>query len=595
MPAARAPDKIEAAPHFSLNPVLERAQSQWLFTPAELQRAPSILDGMDIIQEQSNRSKGVNFITQVGMLLKLPQLTLATASVYLHRFFMRHSMVDLPNRPGLHHYAIAATALFLATKVEENCRKMKELVVACCRVAQKQPSLIVDEQSKEYWKWRDTILHNEDLLLEALCFDLQLEQPYRILFEFLCYYGVQNDKNLRNNSWAYLNDANLTPMCLLFPTRLIAGSALYAAAKFTGVTFRDEQGRPWWEHLGLDIGDIRSAVDLMAEIYESSVMPRQGQKEVYLKAGLDGPDVTRTPFSPSAAHSPSKSVGTDSQGVKRDREDDDMWAGSDRNGVPPPAHNGQDQASNQAHLPGGDMPRIANDKPERQALSLAQERYGEIPPSPKRQRVDYFPNGDQGQHGSPPPLVHRLSGGSHDIDDVQSRIDAIVNATVTSSNPQSAYPHPPLSRRPSQREQQWPGPPRRRRSSSISNRQRPSSRQESYGGKSGQGFQHRQPSPRRRPSYEHESRPMSSSSSSSRRRSNEFPERQPEQSDTSKSIPSYDHAPVSRQESFNRRDLGQQRSPPRPRPPENRQDQTTDQFNMRGGDADHSGSEEGEL
>jgi Cyclin, N-terminal domain len=71
---------------------------------------------MDIIQEQSNRSKGVNFITQVGMLLKLPQLTLATASVYLHRFFMRHFMVDLPNWPGLHHYAIAATALFLATK-----------------------------------------------------------------------------------------------------------------------------------------------------------------------------------------------------------------------------------------------------------------------------------------------------------------------------------------------------------------------------------------------------------------------------------------------------------------------------------------------
>jgi protein BUR2 len=97
MPAAQAPDKSEAALHFSLNPVLERAQSQWLFTPTELQRVPSILDGMDIIQEQSNHSKGVNLITQVGMLLKLPQLTLATASVYLHCFFMRHFMVDLPN------------------------------------------------------------------------------------------------------------------------------------------------------------------------------------------------------------------------------------------------------------------------------------------------------------------------------------------------------------------------------------------------------------------------------------------------------------------------------------------------------------------
>ena len=126
---------------------------------------------MPAAQELANRQKGVNFITQVGIMLKLPQLTLATASVYLHRLFMRQKM-QTEKSPGLHHYSAAATALFLATKVEENCRKMRELVVACCRVAQKQPNLVVDEQNKEYWKWRDTILHNEDVLLEALCFDL---------------------------------------------------------------------------------------------------------------------------------------------------------------------------------------------------------------------------------------------------------------------------------------------------------------------------------------------------------------------------------------------------------------------------------------
>jgi protein BUR2 len=589
MPAARTPYKNEAAPHFSLNLVLERAQSQWIFLPAELQRVPSVLDGMDIRQEQSNRSKGVNFITQVGMLLKLPQLTLATASVYLHRFFMRHSMVDLPNRPGLHHYAIAATALFLATKVEENCRKMKELVVACCRVAQKQPSLIVDEQSKEYWKWRDTILHNEDLLLEALCFDLQLEQPYRILFEFLCYYGVQNDKNLRNVSWAYLNDANLTTMCLLFPPRLIAGSALYAAAKFTGVTFPDEQGQPWWEHLGLNIADIKSAVDLMAEVYESSVLPRQGQKEVYLKAGLDSPDVTRAPVSPGAARSPSKSVGGESQGVKRDREDDDTWAGSNRNGALSPAQNSQDQANDHDHPQRGEgAPNVSPD-PHRHASSQAQPRYREAPPSPKRQRLEAFPNGDPDPRGSPPRLVHRPSSSSHEVDDVQSRIDAIVNATATTSASQNIYPHPPLARRTSQREQQWSGPMPGRRSSSIANRQQPSSRQESYGGPSGQAFEQRRSSPRRQPSYEYEGHPRSLSSS--RRRSHEFAEQQ----DTLRRRPSYDRVPLTRQESFNRGDISQDHSPRRTRPPDGRQDQMADPIDLGGVDAYHSGSEEGEL
>ena len=217
--------------------MVDQAQMQWLFTKSELKRAPSVLDGMPLADEQSNRSKGINFIIQVGILLKLPQLTLATASVYLHRFFMRHSMVNRNARPAYHHYSIAATALFLATKVEENCRKMRELIVACCRVAQKQPNLVVDEQSKEYWKWRDTILHNEDVLLEALCFDLQIEQPYRILYDFLCYYKVQGNKQLRNSSWAFLNDSHVTIMCLLFSPKTIAGAALYAGARWSDIAF----------------------------------------------------------------------------------------------------------------------------------------------------------------------------------------------------------------------------------------------------------------------------------------------------------------------------------------------------------------------
>jgi protein BUR2 len=300
---------VDSVP-FPPNEVLLRAQSQWLFTPSELLRTPSILDGLSPAQEHSNRSKGVNFITQVGILLKLPQLTLATASVYLHRFYVRHSMVDLPSRPGLHHYAIAATSLFLATKVEENCRKMKELVVACCRVAQKQPNLVVDEQNKEYWRWRDTILVNEDLLLEALCFDLQLEHPYRVLFDILCYYNVHDNKRLRNAAWAFVNDSNLTTLCLLFPARTIAAAALYAAAKHTDVAFPDDEwSRPWWEHLGLDIVELRRACDVLAEAYEENPLPRQGEKGLYVKEE-DGMDENG---SKTRLSSPNGNIGARSQ------------------------------------------------------------------------------------------------------------------------------------------------------------------------------------------------------------------------------------------------------------------------------------------
>lgn len=261
------------------NPVLVATQSQWLFTDSELHLVPSVLDGMSLEQEQTNRAKGVRFISEVGILLKLPQLTLATASVYLHRFFMRYSMVDLHGRAGMHPYAVAATALFLATKVEENCRKLRELIIACCRVAQKQPSIVIDEQSKEFWKWRDTILHNEDVLLEALCFDLQLEQPYRLLYDFMGYFGVKDNKPLRNAGWAFVNDSAFTVLCVQFPARTIAGSALYAAARHCGIAFKDDRlGRPWWEQIDVDIKEVRRACNRMAELYERHPTPDPNRK-----------------------------------------------------------------------------------------------------------------------------------------------------------------------------------------------------------------------------------------------------------------------------------------------------------------------------
>ncbi|RMZ88290.1 hypothetical protein DV736_g4471, partial [Chaetothyriales sp. CBS 134916] len=400
------------------NTVLERDQSQWLFTPAELMRTPSILAGMPVQQELANRQKGVNFITQVGIMLKLPQLTLATAAVYLHRFFMRHAM-PFGNKPGLHHYSVAATALFLATKVEENCRKMKELIVACCRVAQKQPNLVVDEQNKEYWKWRDTILHNEDVLLEALCFDLQLEQPYRILFGWMQYYGVESHKVLRNTSWAFLNDSHVTTLCVLHSPRTIAGAALYAGVRLAGITLPDdESGRPWWDYLDLDILEIQRACNLMFEVYENPHLPRVGQKEAYIRE--DGTTVfekTRGDLSPQPdASEGGRSVRSIlSQGTKRDRDEIDR--------------DGSDEWS------------TAGGANANSSANTSQNLPSEALPSPKKQRRY---SADNTRSGLPPPQTSGISpapnssrippGAEATIDDVQARIDDIINRSNSAAS-----------------------------------------------------------------------------------------------------------------------------------------------------------------
>ncbi|KAG7131506.1 Cyclin pch1 like protein [Verticillium longisporum] len=145
-------------------------RGQWYFSHDEVLSSPTILDGISPAEERLRRAKGVNFIYQAGVMLDLPQITLWVAGVFFHRFYMRYSMVE--ERGGIHHYNIAATALFLANKTEENCRKTKEIIITVAKVAQKNSQLIIDEQSKEYWRWRDNILAYEELMLELLTFDL---------------------------------------------------------------------------------------------------------------------------------------------------------------------------------------------------------------------------------------------------------------------------------------------------------------------------------------------------------------------------------------------------------------------------------------
>lgn len=370
MPAMQRPSNIQHLPSShpaarhrpkSPNRVLAEQEAQWLFTDAELANTPSIQDGMTQAEEKDLRAKGVNFIVQVGILLKLPQLTLSTAAIFFQRFLMRASLKSARDGiPKLHHYQSAATALFLATKVEESCRKMKEIVLACCRVAQKNPNLVIDEQSKDFWRWRDCILYNEDVLLETLCFDLTVESPHRQLFDMLKGYGMEHNKRLRNAAWAFVTDSVNTQLCLLCNSRTIAVAAFYNACKYSEVQLPDDvKGRPWWEAMHVRLADVRKTVEYMSAHFDqmnqgtnatsgvpmagSSTANSDGGRSIYVglstpNENSDGWDVTRlredrqdvstgSPFSASqgqqrpAPGSERRLSNASSAGQKRDRDD----------------------------------------------------------------------------------------------------------------------------------------------------------------------------------------------------------------------------------------------------------------------------------
>ena len=284
-----------------------------MFTHDEVNSSPSIVEGMPPAEERLRRAKGVNFIYNVGIMLNLPQLTLYVAGVFFHRFYMRCSMDE---KRGIHHYVsctsfvaapsapldwlrsvtrscprldslrpyiyigqadrppasqnIAATALFLANKTEENGAKTKNIIIAVAKVAQKNANLIIDEQSKEYWRWRDSILSYEEVMLEYLTFDLSITHPYQILYKLLEELNCIHNKDLRKSAWTFCNDSCLSVLPLLVESRDVALSSIFFASTITKQTIPDVGGKPWWIALEGSEARMSQACNVMVDFYKEN-------------------------------------------------------------------------------------------------------------------------------------------------------------------------------------------------------------------------------------------------------------------------------------------------------------------------------------
>jgi len=116
--------------------------SHWYFTREELKQAY----GPDYKAEVNARRTTVAFLQEAGIKLRQPQLTIATAIVFFHRFFVRHGLKDYDP------YVIATTSLFLAGKVEETPKKLRDVILITHRIRNKNAEEL-RQDSKEIVIW----------------------------------------------------------------------------------------------------------------------------------------------------------------------------------------------------------------------------------------------------------------------------------------------------------------------------------------------------------------------------------------------------------------------------------------------------------
>uniref|UniRef100_A0A674HLF6 Cyclin L1 n=1 Tax=Taeniopygia guttata TaxID=59729 RepID=A0A674HLF6_TAEGU len=93
-----------------------------LIPEERLSPTPSMQDGLDLQCETDLRILGCELIQAAGILLRLPQVAMATGQVLFHRFFYSKSFVK-------HSFEIVAMACInLASKIEEAPRRIRDVI-----------------------------------------------------------------------------------------------------------------------------------------------------------------------------------------------------------------------------------------------------------------------------------------------------------------------------------------------------------------------------------------------------------------------------------------------------------------------------------
>ncbi|KAK4186046.1 RNA polymerase II holoenzyme cyclin-like subunit [Podospora australis] len=191
----------------------------WLFSKDELAAMRQKLEDEDPNLVQSFplpelRHLNIYFnqqINRLGKRLGVRQQALATAQVYIKRFYTR---VEIRRT---NPYLVIATSLYLACKMEE-CPQHIRLVV---------------QEARGLWP---TELHGQDtsklgecefFLISEMSSQLIVHQPYRTLTT------LQNDLGLTadeaQGAWSVINDHYMTDLPLLYPPHVIALTAVLLA------------------------------------------------------------------------------------------------------------------------------------------------------------------------------------------------------------------------------------------------------------------------------------------------------------------------------------------------------------------------------
>uniref|UniRef100_A0A8C4QY69 Cyclin L1a n=1 Tax=Eptatretus burgeri TaxID=7764 RepID=A0A8C4QY69_EPTBU len=205
----------------------------------KLSTTPSLLDGLDLETETDLRAIGCELIQSAGILLKLPQVAMASGQVLFHRFFYSKSFVK-------HNMEVVAMACVnLASKIEEAPRRNRDIINVFHHLRQlrskRPPSPLVLDQN--YINTKNQLIKAERRVLKELGFCVHVKHPHKIIFMYLQMLECEKNRPLVQTAWNYMNDCLRSNVFVRFSPETIACACIFLAARTLEIPLPN---RPHW-------------------------------------------------------------------------------------------------------------------------------------------------------------------------------------------------------------------------------------------------------------------------------------------------------------------------------------------------------------
>lgn len=244
----------------SLPRMIYTAIDNFYLTDEQLQNSPSRKDGIDEATETMLRIYGCDLIQESGILLKLPQAVMATGQVLFHRFYCKKSFARFNVKK------VAASCVWLASKLEESPRKSRHVIIVFHRMECRREDLpidFLDLNSRKFSELKIELSKTERHILKEMGFVCHVEHPHKFISNYLV--TLETPPELRQEAWNLANDSLRTTLCVRFKSEVVACGVVYAAARRFQVPLPENP--PWWKAFDAEKSGIDEVCRVLAHLY----------------------------------------------------------------------------------------------------------------------------------------------------------------------------------------------------------------------------------------------------------------------------------------------------------------------------------------